>query len=480
MIAYMRTFLSTLLLVLSSVSLHSQDKTIELPLDGLTSGYDVYPMGKSGVLVVDRSGLVKSRYLVKQVYHLDIDLEIQNTFSIQMDDRYRKVSWQADDEGVYFLYQKRLLQNELAIMHVKPNGEVEVNEIPLFEVMDIKHFHVANGNVLIGGIYEFKPIFFLYKLENNRIVPIQGLYDRNVNLIQSRIHKNAEVMSIVTSRQYGQNLRQFTHTIRSYDLEGNFLRKVKLETPNGEWINSTVVSDFIGTEEYVIGSYTDDGVRGHTGMYIAKIKADGSQEYKFTPYFQLPGFYTQYSDKRTDRIKTRAKEKYEKKGKWSTSRSLKFYVPQMGNDKIFVTAVKDIGDPNVYQLAFDTNLDLVGLGVTPYQKNSTQGLLNQLNRDDLPIGLNWVHEDNFYFVSKWSGNYDRRWSGKLVTRIMNVNGVEAYESKIPLLFENRIHGLRNRGMRYWYGNRMLTSGRIYLNGSTFGEFVVTSWTLDAK
>ncbi len=476
----MRTFLSTLLLVLSLISLHSQDKTIELSLNSLSPDYDVYPMGESGIFVVDRAGLVRSRYLVKQVYHLDTNLELKNSFSIQMDNRYDKISWQADDGGVYFLYQKGLLQNELAIMHVKPSGEWEVNEIPLFEVMDIKHFHVANGNVLIGGMFEFKPIFFLYKLENARIVSMQGLYDRNVNLIQSRIHKNAEVMSIVTSREYGQNLRQFTFAIRSYDLEGNFLRKVDLQTPNGEWINSAVVSDFIGTEEYVIGSYSDDGVRGQTGIYVAKIRADGSQEYKFTPYFKLPGFYTQYSEKRTEKLKTRAEEKYEKKGKWSTSYFLKFYIPQMGNDKIFVSAVKNNNDTHVYQLAFNPNLDLVGLGVTPYQKNSTFGLLNQLNRDDLPIGLNWVHDDNFYFISKWSGNYDSRWSGRLVSRIMNVEGVEAYESKIPLVFENRIHGMRNRGMHYWYNNRMLTSGRIYPKGSTIGKFVITSWTLDVN
>ena len=137
--------------------------------------------------------------LIKDVYYFNNQLEQQRMFEFEMDERYVKMDWVSDSRGLFILYQKRMLKNDLAVMHLEPNGTFNTYQIPLVETIDVRHFHVFGNNALIGGIFEWKPTFWLYEMDTKRLIALQGVYQPNVRLIQSIVDKKNNIISILTS-----------------------------------------------------------------------------------------------------------------------------------------------------------------------------------------------------------------------------------------------------------------------------------------
>ncbi len=233
------SFIFTCILLSQAVA---QDKTIRLPIEQTSFGYDVYPLDSTGVMLLQRVGQVKSRMLTKKVKFFDKDLVQKNEFEISIDERYIVKNWVWDSRGVFFLYQKRMLQNQLAVMHVKPNGENEFFNIPLAETMDVKHFHVFGNTAVIGGIFEWRPIFFLYDMVSNRITALQGIYDTNTNLIQSLVDKKYNVVSVLTSQ--GQLIGRVDYKLSNYSLDGTLERSIDLKPEAGIDLVSAVMTNF--------------------------------------------------------------------------------------------------------------------------------------------------------------------------------------------------------------------------------------------
>ena len=470
----MRNTITLILTILFFSQSLAQDKTIRLPIEPTSFGYDVYPLDSTGVMLLQRVGQVKSRMLTKKVKFFDKDLVQKNEFEISIDERYVVRDWVWDSRGVFFLYQKRMLQNQLGVMHVKPSGDNEFYNIPLVETMDIKHFHVFGNTAVIGGIFEWKPTFFLYEMETNRIIALQGVYQRNTNLIQSLVDKKYNVVSVLTSQ--GQLIGRVDYKLANYSFDGVLERSVDLKPKKGVDLVSAVMTNFKDGYQYVIGSYTQGMNKGYTGVYVAKIGPDGSQEYTYTPYFQLQGMYAHLGSERAERIVTKAKKQFDKKEKWITSRRMQFFLPHLSKERIYVSGFSTISsENNLYQFSMDFDGNPEILLNAPFQKRGNIIQLNTKFQNGFWTGKSWTYDEKFYFTNIFRGGLSQYVVGAQSPEVYNFPLVDFQPFK---LFQDI-----ERYMHYWYDNRIVTA-RMESDGMNGAKstrvFIVTSWSVGSN
>ncbi len=213
--------------------------------------------------------------------------------------------------------------------------------------------------------------------------------------------------------------------------------------------------------------------KGYTGVYVAKIGPDGSQEYTYTPYFKFYGMYDHFSEKKRERIVDRAEKQFNKRDKWITSRRMQFYLPHLSDEKIFVTGFSTIvSENNVYLFEIDYDgKPLLRLNA-PFHKARNYFQLYTKFQNGFWAGKSWTHDKKFYFTSIFRGVMNQYvvYSDSSTSNFKRLVDFDPFR-----LFQNV-----ERYMHYWYDNKIVT-GRMESDGmnglQSTRTFILTSWSI---
>lgn len=424
---------------------YAQQQFLEFPISNNTIRYDLYPIDGAGFFVTKYEAIDKSREVVKNVFYYDQDFNLKHEFSIQVDGRFQVLrKWESDNGNAYLLYQRAA--SELFLMQLKPSGDYKTFEIPLVESMRIQHFHVMGDKALIGGVFDFMPTFFLFDFKEERLIALEGVYQPKIRLVQSKVDKEDRVITIVTADSYSNG--KSTFMIRNFDFEGQLLRSVPLKPPGIPDLNSASVTNFQNGEQFVVGTYTDFGLEGSTGVYLAKILADGSQRFNLIPYFKLEGYYDHLPEREAARKLERANRRFLNKGGWSTSAELILNTPHLAGDRIHTMTSQGY----YYQVIFNTELQL------------QSGIYNP----DFRARRYWTKEDEFMTLG---------WDKQLQISKTSAQGVDFYTQSLQLKeFGDGSEDIYISLLQHWYSNNILLGYSFKRNGQKY--FAITSQSID--
>lgn len=160
-------------------------------------------------------------------------------------------------------------------------------------------FTIANGNALIGGYFNYRPLIlhFNFKLQQSKILP--GFFNEPGELTQMKPNDDGSVDVIVSAKNFD---KQKSLWIRNYDAEGSLIKTTilqpeekknlifgrSLKMPNGEQVVSGVY-----------GRYTDYS----RGIFVASIDVLGEYVIKYYSFAELEHFFKYMKVKREKRVK---------------------------------------------------------------------------------------------------------------------------------------------------------------------------------
>lgn len=454
----MRTFLLAILILFGSNVGFGQKELVDLPIAPASAGFDIIPLDTAGFYAIERVGLVKSRALIKKGFHFDKDLVLKDTFAIEMDERFSLARWTSNATGAYFLYKKTRLKNELGLMHVSPKGLVNFSSVELENDLIIQHFQPVGKNALVGGLFRFTPAFFIYGTEENMLITLPGFNVKGVNLIQSTVDETNEIITIVTSALFGET-NQLTYNIKNFNFQGDLLRDVYLNPDKNKNLLSVSVSNFLYDSQFIFGAYGDAKSQGASGVYSIELLPSGSQRQNFTPFFEIENIYNHMNAKKANRIVSKAKKYYAKKGRWSTSERPQLYTPVLGDGFVHYALEMDMDSKeNLFQIVINKDNKIVNTSNTAINQNSVNRYTNRNPNDFvmksnayriLKSGVCWEYNNQFYYAYR---NGD-----SIEAKIIDENNAQLVKKAIPKVEGVKVFRNLEEKIFPWYGNKVLVA-----------------------
>ena len=150
----------------------------------------------------------------------------------------------------------------------------------------------------------------------------------------------------------------------------------------------------MGDSQFIYGAYVEPKMQGITGIYSIELKPAGEQEMIFTPFFQIPELYSHKPKNKAKGIIERAKKRFAKKGKWSTSERPQLYVPKLSANHILYAFEMDMAaHENLYQIVMSKENEILNTANTELVQNNVNRYTNQ-------NPINFVRKSNAYRVLK--------------------------------------------------------------------------------
>ncbi len=308
-------------------------------------GLSYFLLGDKGYLEVDRDGIVEDKVITRTVKFFDNAGELQNEYTFSLDEDFYTVNGYLDELGPYLLVKSAY--NKLIILHLRET-EYTKDEITFIKTIGVRNFDVINNKAIIGGTLGSGPMFYQYDLETKGLSPFEALYNTRKTFLQSKVDLEQGVITLFSEEKSIYNIMNFS-------LEGQLISNQDLiDGTKDKVIRKAKVSGLINGKQYVIGTYSDLGTQLFTGFYAIQYDLNGKSKSKFTPYFKLERFFEHLPDEREERVKSRAKSKWERRGTWSTAMDLFFKEPFFRENYAAVTAMCFNGPyKNIYSVGLD-------------------------------------------------------------------------------------------------------------------------------
>lgn len=85
------------------------------------------------------------------------------------------------------------------------------------------------------------------------------------------------------------------------------------------------------------GTYADKQTQVNTGLYVYRLGMGQVQKRRFTPFFELDGFFQTggRGEKKAEKMAIQAKRKWDKRGTWATARQWSATGLNQGNEKAY-------------------------------------------------------------------------------------------------------------------------------------------------
>lgn len=331
-----------------------------------SQGRSYFLIGDKGYLEVDGEGTVENKIRTRKVKFFNLSGELQNEYTFSLDFQLYAVNGSIDEFGPYFLIKKA--PDEILIIHLKEKGFTQ-HEISLIDPMIVYNFDVVNDKAIIGGIMDYRPMFFLYNFQTQGISPFDALYNTKKEFVESHVDLKQGIVTLFSQASGVYNIKNFS-------LEGQLLSSQDVTTGiNDKILRSARVSRLVDGSQFVVGTYSDLGTQLYTGLYVIKYDLQGRSNSVFTPYFKLDNFFDHLPDSRKDRVVSRAKAKWERRETWSTAMNLRFREPFFKGKYAVATALCFNGPyKNIFSIGLDLdNLEFNILSLKELQKFRTKG-----------------------------------------------------------------------------------------------------------
>lgn len=264
--------------------------------------------------MVSEDGVSRNREL--EYFNVDFQLQINEVKRLPVKDFYNLLGFDLDGDLLYVLFQKGDLPSSEKYMLKLDLITDEVKEISLNAVleMDMQEFFVLNGKAILMGNIDYRPVIQVFNLANQHVITIQGIYEKDLQIIQMRKAPEFGGFDVLMSRR--DRYKDKKISILSYDTEGTKLKEVVIDQlldANAEIVDGLLTPSY-SYSQALIGPYSLRRKSLYQGLYFVQINEFG--EYK-SHLYTLEDFenFFNYLPEKTKQRRLRSRSKALDKGK---------------------------------------------------------------------------------------------------------------------------------------------------------------------
>lgn len=258
--------------------------------------------------MVSEDGLSRKRNL--EYFTADLQLQLKEVKQLPVEDFYNLLGFDLDGDLLYVLLQKGEVHSGERYM-VRINLITDATEkIPLTAIlnMDMQEFFVLDGKAVLMGNLEHRPAIQVFDTSNQRLITIQGIYERDLQIIQMRKAPEFGGFDVLMSRR--DRFKNKSISIASFDTEGNKLREVvidQLKDPDVEVVDGLLTPSYSYSQS-LIGPFSPKRRNTYQGMYFVQINEFGEYESHLFTLEDFGNFYNYLPE----RAKTRRQRSVER------------------------------------------------------------------------------------------------------------------------------------------------------------------------
>ncbi|PSL02660.1 transcriptional regulator [Cecembia rubra] len=254
-----------------------------------------------------------------QYFITDYELNSSEIKEIRIKEGYDLTGYDLEGDFFYALMQKgSVATSEKYLLEINLKTD-EASEFSLENIysMELKEFLVLNRNAVFLGNADMRPMLQIFKLEENTVHTVQGIYGKETLVLQLRKDSELGIIDVLISKRDKYKIKQVS--IISYDENGSKVREIaidKLQSNDLEIIEGmlTPIQDY---QQSVIGTFGQRKREAYQGIYIAEINEFGEYGIKYYTMEDFPNFFNYLSDKQRER-RWKEMEKLFEKGKVPT------------------------------------------------------------------------------------------------------------------------------------------------------------------
>lgn len=272
------------------------------------------PGGIVAFRMASKEGLSRDRTL--QYFTSDLQLRSGGVKQLPVKDFYHLLGFDLDGDLLYVLFQKgeaptgEKYINEINLL----SGET--SEIPLNVIlgMELQEFFVLNKQAIILGTLEYRPVIQVFDTSTQRVFTIQGIYEKDAQIIQMRKAPEFGGFDVLMSRR--DRFKNKTVSVLSFDTDGNKLKEViidQLEEPNARIVEGLLTPSF-SYSQALIGSYSLNRRDTNHGLYFTRINEFGEYESQLYDLSDFENFFN-YLPEKTRNRRLRALERSRERGR---------------------------------------------------------------------------------------------------------------------------------------------------------------------
>jgi len=264
--------------------------------------------------MVSKDGISRNRNL--EYFTADLELQQKEVKQLPVEDFYNLLGFDLDGDLLYVLFQKgEVYSGEKYMVEINLLTD-KTTKIPLKAVleMDMQEFFVLNGKAILMGNMDYRPVIQVFDTSNQHVITIQGIYEKDLQIIQMRKAPEIGGFDVLMSRR--DRYKNKSVSISSFDTEGNKIKEVtidRLGDSDSEIVDGVLTPSFNYTQA-LIGPFSRQRKNVYQGIYFTKINEFGEYESHLYTLEDFENFFNYLPEKTKDR-RLRALARALEKGK---------------------------------------------------------------------------------------------------------------------------------------------------------------------
>ncbi|MFA0960896.1 hypothetical protein AB9P05_03760 [Roseivirga sp. BDSF3-8] len=286
-----------------------QPQRFEVELDKRDNPFDVINAGESGIFLYrstterDRGGYIWEFRML----NMDLD-EVWQKKHLVKDDQ-QLLGYHAEPELIHLLYRDGYGAKDDFVINSYDvlTGDTATYRFINQVGMEITHFEIFFGKMILGGKINFRPVVMLYDFETGRGVPLQGLYNDHSELLQVQPdYKNRRLVVLMQERDRNKS---YTISAKYYDPRGDMISEVKLKNRAKHSLLNGMAGFLQNGETLVMGTYGTRVSDYSRGLYLGRVDEGEQLSLDYFNYGELSNFFDYMKEKRQERIKRRIRRR---------------------------------------------------------------------------------------------------------------------------------------------------------------------------
>ncbi|GCC53372.1 hypothetical protein SanaruYs_36150 [Chryseotalea sanaruensis] len=302
-------FISLVLTSAVSFAQVEQIDRFEVPINYLTSGYEVTSLLHDGILLhrVNSSDLSQEFEIIK----LDTLFNQRWRGAIPFDKNFTITHKKFFKNSLYILARGNSYYDFILIKVDQETGRYTQYKLRNYIPFVPSEFQVNDRLGIIGGYFNKIPIVVLFDFELLRLKILPGLFNEIGELAQIKVHQDNTFDILLCARYFN---REKTIWIKSYTPEGDFIIQKVLPTDGNKSLVFGRINQSVDDTKIVAGVYGNRNSEYSKGLFVAAIDPFGDSQVKYYNFADLENFFSYMKINRQKRVKYRI-DKRKNKGK---------------------------------------------------------------------------------------------------------------------------------------------------------------------
>jgi hypothetical protein len=292
-----------------------QDLRAEFEIKHEDQSFDTYGLGEQGLMLFRTipGEELFSKNSKLEIIRLDTSLNQQWLRNYEIDASYELLGYSADQENLYLLFNDQGFKEEyfqLFLIDLRKGGLQKHRIFKTFN-LELSHFEVIGGRILIGGEFKSRPVIMNYNPETQQNAILQGLYEEKNEILSLQLDTVNNVFNVILKIP-DQEHRQII-AMRTYLSSGELLKTMTFPPEKNMHFLEAKSSSFQGTQQLLVGTYSHGSLKYPQGLFTLNMQAGSRKsEPVFYSFGELENFFNFMKPRRAERKKRRAERRLEK------------------------------------------------------------------------------------------------------------------------------------------------------------------------